>query len=245
MGRTYADGGNGFDMGILKRLKQRIDRLGAATDSALAFIEEHKAFEAAIPVGHSVEPLWRIRVQVLTEPQADGERMRLRAHIQTNFASALRPALRGQTSESASDALTLTDARGSRGKRLAARAGALAQRTAQRALAVPVVGLLVEPLLKLDLNTWIEVQASTASLDAGSHDLLPQADKLAALGIQPRRAGEQPVVENWAGEAPDGFAQVSMLQMDKRHLPPRLQQALGDAPFSLAAAIVNTAQQKP
>ncbi|HEY0975129.1 MAG TPA: hypothetical protein VGE57_11600 [Solimonas sp.] len=231
-------------MGILKRLKQRIDRLGEATDNALAFIDEHKAFEAAIPVGKGGEPLWRIRVQMLTEPQADGERVRLRAHIQTNFASALRPALRAESGAASDPMPALTDATAGRGKRLAARAGQLAQRTAQRALAVPVVGLLMEPLLRLDLNTWVEVQTSTASLDAGSHDLLPQADKLAALGIQPRRAGEQPVAESWAGEAPDGFAQVSVLQFDKRHLPIRLQQALGNAPFSLAAAIVNTAQQK-
>lgn len=231
-------------MGILKRLKDRIGALGEATDTALAFIEERKAFEAAIPVAGVSEPLWRIRVQMHTEPQADGERLRLRAHIQTNFASALRPALLAQPADR-DEAPALIDATASRGRRLAARAGQLAQRTARRALAAPVVGLLVEPLLKLDLNTWIEVQASTASLDAGAHDLLPQAERLARLGIQPRRAGEQPVVENWAGEAPDGFAQVSVLQLDKRHLPPRLQEALGTAPFSLAAAIVNTAQQKP
>ncbi len=229
-------------MGILKRLQTRISKLGAATDSALAFIEDRKAFEVAIPIGNSTEPLWRIRVQMLTEPQADGERVRLRAHIQTHFASALRPALLAHAAAQAAPALT--DLHASRGQRLAARAGQLAQRTAQRALAIPVVGLLMEPLLKLDLNTWIEIQASTASLDAGSHDLLPQADKLAALGIQPRRAGDQPMAESWAGEAPDGFAQVSVLQMEKRHLPPQLQRALGTAPFSLAAAMVNTAQQK-
>src|SRR3546814_20144255 len=89
---------------------------------------------------------------------------------------------------------------------------------------------MAEPLLQLDLNTWIEIQASTASLDRGSHGLLPQADRLNALGIHPKRAGDEPLAESWAGEAPDGYAQVSVLQIDKRHLPARLLLMLGERP---------------
>ena len=74
--------------------------------------------------------------------------------------------------------------------------------------------------------------------------VLSRGLRLAAMGIVPRRAADQPVAESWAGESPQGFAQVSVLQMDKRHLPERLAQLLGERPFSLAAAIVNTAQQK-
>lgn len=231
-------------MGILKRLKTRIGKLGAVADDAIAFIEDRRSFEATVPLPGSQVPLWRIRVQMHSEPQADGERTWLRAHIQTNLASALRPALRGDAA-SERPALSGGDGDAGYGRRLATRAGQLAQRTAQRALAVPGIGLLVEPLLRVDLNTWVEVQASTASLDAGSRDLLPQAERLAALGIRPQPVRDQPVAQSWAGEAPDGFAQVSLVQMEKRHLPPRLQQALGDAPFALAAAVINTAQQKP
>lgn len=229
-------------MGILKRLGSRISQLNqslAPSDSGSA---EAIAFEASVPLGAASEPLWRLRVQMVTEPHADGDRLRLRAHIQTNLASSLRVAL--QAPDGAASPTALGDGRSRRGQRLALRAGQLVQRTAQRALTVPLVGLVVEPLLRLDLNTWIEVQASTASLDAGAHELLPQADRLAALGIQPRRVTDQPVAESWAGEAPDGFAQVSVLQMDKRHLPQRVREALGSTPFSLAAAVVNTAQQK-
>ena len=118
------------------------------------------------------------------------------------------------------------------------------QAVAQRALRVPLVRRIAEPLLQIDFNTWIEIQASTASLDAGSHGLLPQAERLQALGIRPKRAGDQPLAESWAGEAPDGFAQVSVLQIDKRHLPAQLVKLLGDQSFGLAATIVNTAQQK-
>lgn len=223
-------------MGILKRLKNRIGSLATAPSPAVSGTETF-AFEAALPLGNGSAPLWRVQLQMVSEPQADGERVRLRAHIQTNFASALRPALRAVPEHAALP-------HPGQPPPLAVRAGQLVQRSAQRALATPLVGRLMEPLLRLDLNTWIEVQTSSASLDAGAHDLLPQSQRLAALGIQPRRAGDQPVAESWAGEAADGFAQVSVLQMDKRHLPSQLQQMLGDQPFSLAAAIVNTAQQK-
>ncbi len=202
--------------------------------------EERLSFAAELPIGQP-QPLWRLQLQVLTEPQADGERMRLRAHLQTNFASALRPAL----------AATPADARPAPGRapaarslRLAQRAGGLVQHVAARALAVPGVRTVAEPLLRLDLNTWVEIHASTASLARGSHQLLPQAERLAALGIVPTPASERPAAESWSGEVADGFVQVSVLQLDKRHLPARLQRTLAARAFSLAAAIVNTAQQK-
>lgn len=227
---------------MLKRIRRRIS--GAKTRRALAAsetpIEERLAFTAELPVGQS-QPLWRVQLQLVNEPQADGERMRLRAHIQTNFASALRPALQAARPGGERPALSTA---GGTALTLAQRAGGLMQRAAARALEVPAVRALAEPLLQLDINTWVEIQASTASLAEGSHQLLPQADKLAAMGIVPRRTTDQPVAESWAGESPQGFAQVSVLQVDKRHLPERLAQMLGDRPFSLAAAIVNTAQQK-
>ena len=39
--------------------------------------------------------------------------------------------------------------------------------------------------------------------------------------------------------------QVSVVQVDKKHLPQRLVEMLGDTPFHLAAAIVNTVEEKP
>jgi hypothetical protein len=195
---------------------------------------ERYTLSAEVPLGEGQAPLWRIDVQVLSEPQADGEKLRLRAHLQTNLASALKPAL-GQRAPSSHAAGTLT---------LAQRAGSLVQRTAARALQVPIVRALAEPLLQLDFNTWIEIDASTASLDSGSRDLLPQSERLAALGIRPVSGGDAPVAQNWAGQAPNGFAQVSVLQMDKRHLPPRLAALLAGRPFALAAAIVNTVEEK-
>lgn len=200
------------------------------------------SFAAEIPLAGSDTPLWRIKLQIASEPHGDGEKIRLRAHIQSNFASALRPAL------TASQVSQRALAAPSRVLKVTQRAGALAQRAAARAIRLPLLRTLAEPLLEHDLNTWIEINASTASLDRSSRELLPQSDKLAALGIHPasktRGPADGPLMENWAGEAPGGFAQVSLLQIDKQHLPPRLVKSLGEKPFALAAAIVNTVDRR-
>lgn len=203
---------------------------------------DHLTLAAEIPIGQD-QPLWRVQLQMITEPHADGERLRLRAHVQTNFASALRPALQA-ANPSRIERPALSHGSKNTALTLAQRAGGLAQRMTAQALKIPAIRTMAEPLLKLDLNTWIEIQASTASLAEGSHDLLPQQDKLAALGIRPKRAEDQPMAESWAGEVGDGFAQVSVLQIDKKHLPASLRKSLGTQAFSLAAAIVNTAQQR-
>ena len=207
--------------------------------SPLPAERENFAFAAEIPLGERA-PLWKLQLQIDSTPQADGEHTRLRAHLQTNFASALRPAL----ARARDDRAALSHADAPRALRIAERAGHAVQNATRRALEVPLVRRLAEPLLQLDFNTWIEIRASTASLDAGSHSLLPQAERLEALGIRPKQAGDEPLAESWAGEAPDGFAQVSVLQLDRRHLPARLLRLLGERPFGLAATIVNTAQQK-
>lgn len=221
-------------MSMINRIRRGVAALRELRGTPLPAGEpELMAFSAAIPIGPGGAPLWQIDLQITTEPHADGERLRLRARIQTNLASALRPALGAAAPLSDGRALTLAE-----------RTGSLVQRTATRVLNLPAIRAFAEPLLSNDFNTWIEVQASTASLDGGAGELLPQSDKLAALGIQPKRAGDQPIAETWSGQAADGFAQVSLLQIDKRHLPPRLAKRLGDKPFQLAAAIINTAQQK-
>lgn len=229
---------------IRKNLRRRVAQWAGDHAAPGANAEEHLSFAAELPVGQH-QPLLRVQLQLVTEPQADGERLRLRAHIQTNFASALRPALSAGATPPERPALAADGSRAlSLSERSAAVVGGALQRAARRALEVPAIRALSEPLLQLDLNSFVEIQASTASLADGSHHLLPQADKLRALGIVPRRSTDAPVAETWSGEAADGFAQVSVLQIDKRHLPQRLAELLGDKPFSLAAAIVNTAQQK-
>jgi hypothetical protein len=230
-------------MGILNR------RTKSRSSAPVAVTADDFSFAAEIPVGEQ-QPLWSLRVQMHSEPQADGERAQLRAHFQTNLASALRPALahgaadRAHRTSDAQRALPGEAAARRLSLRLTERAGYAAQRMAQRALRVPLLRRLAEPLLQLDFNTWIEIQASTASLDRGTRSLLPQSERLDALGIRPSPAGAEAVAESWAREAADGFAQVSVLQIEKRHLPARLLRLLGNRPFGLAATIVNTAQKK-
>lgn len=221
-------------MSILKRLRERLGATSADLRDPDDPGTDRIALSAEIP-GNDGAPLWKIDVQVLTEPHGDGDKMRIRAHVQTNFASALRPSI-GKKHD---DERAIGS--GSRALTRAERVGALAQRAAARALRTPVIRAFAEPLLRHDFNTWIEVQASTASLDKGARDLVPAQDQLARLGIRPKNEGP---IETWAGEAPGGFAQVSLLQLDKQHLPPRLAKSLGGKPFSMAAAIVNVVEEK-
>src|SRR3546814_13705050 len=75
-------------------------------------------------------------VQVHSTPQADGEHTRLRAHVQTNLASVLRPALNSTASTSRA---ALAHDGAPRALRLAERAGHAAQTIAQRALNIPLL----------------------------------------------------------------------------------------------------------
>lgn len=218
-------------MGIINRLRKNLETLGWGAAPASPTGIEEMSFSAEIPASPGGAPLWRVQLQVVSEPQVDGERLRLRAHFQTNFASALKTALNAPAAPvetSGGTALTLAE-----------RTGALAQ----RALTHPLVQRIAAPLLKHDFNTWIDMQTSTASLDDGAHALLPQSDKLTAMGIAPRK-GDGPVAESWSGQSPTGFAQVSILQMDKRHLPPQVASLLQGKPFHMTATIVNTVEEK-
>ena len=59
-----------------------------------------------------------------------------------------------------------------------------------------------------------------------------------------RPGSDAPVVESWSGQAGNGFAQVSMLQVDKNHLPPQLASLLQGKPFHMTATVINTVEEK-
>jgi hypothetical protein len=201
----------------------------------LAAHGDWQRFSAEIP-GADGEALLRIDLQLLETPQANGEKIHLRARIQTRLGSQLRPLLGAAPQEPATPGRALSPVQ---------RAGRLAQRLARRALAVPAVRRLAEPLLDYELTTHLDLTASTAALDGGSRDLMPDRDKLAALGIHPVASSDQPMAESWAGHAPDGgLARFTLLRLEKRHLPPALAEWLGDRPFALAAAVLNTAHKR-
>lgn len=228
-------------MSLIDRLRTRLDELAVASLSGLGAGDDRLSFSAEVPAG-VFGSILKVDVSMDSEPHGDGERVRLRAHVQTNFASVLRPMLaapppppkakqrRGKKSESRALATT-------------AFLGQVASRGMRRAFSNPIVQRLAEPLMRHDINSWIEVTASTASLDGGAHSLIPQNEKLASLGIRPAKH-DGPHVESWSGITPQGNAQVSTLQLDKKSLPKRLQKRLGDQPFHLAAMMVNTIEEK-
>jgi len=217
---------------ILNRLRGAGSRSGAVQRAD----SENFALSLEVPGLRPGKPLWRLNLELQTEPQGDGERLRLRAHWQANFASALGPAL---TAEAAPQR--------SQEKLPAERVG----QWLRRRLDNPLLRAVSEPLLRHDFNSWLELRASTADLAEGAGGLLPESERLKALGIEPKfgdTAQRAPLAQTWAGstEGPrPGFAQVSLLQFDKRHLPAALAALLGTRPFQLAAALVNVIEEDP
>jgi hypothetical protein len=220
------------------------DRSRRRLTDSLPAVGEHHAFTAEIPGTTPGQPAWRLRIEMITEAQGDGERLRLRAHLHSRLGEVLSslPAGRQQQTAIGSDR---ADAAASAGTALTP-AYRLAARGLRLALTVPMVRRLAEPLLSHDFDTWVELRASTADLADGAAALLPEIDQLKSLGIVPP-AGDGPLAQSWAGPANHsgrpGFAQVSLLRFDRRHLPAALATLLGGRPFSLAAAIVNLVEE--
>lgn len=232
-------------MSILDRMRSRLEDLAASTLPALTTPgEDRLSFSAEIPAG-VFGSILKLKVSVENETHGDGERVRMRAHVQTNFASVLRPMLAAPPPPPKKRGRN----KGKNGSMALAPIGLFGQMTQRaqsglrRALANPTVQRMAESVLKNDINTWIEITASTASLDRGAHDLMPKSEKLESLGIRPARR-DGPHMESWAGVTPTGTAQVSTLQLDKNSLPEGLKKRLGDQPFSLAAMIVSTIDEK-
>lgn len=204
-------------------------------------------FGAEIP-GGAHGPLWKIQVEALTEPApGGGERLRLRAHVQTNLASVVRPALAALGERTLARLPAPATQAGAALAPLAQQAGRWlgewAQQGAQRV--APRLSRWAAPLLRHDLNTWFELHASTAPLVHGAKALLPHAEKLSQLGITPDLGPNAPAMQAWQGRIGDEAAQVSLLRMDDRQLPDHLRAQLGGTPFQIAAAIVNVVSRKP
>jgi hypothetical protein len=174
---------------------------------------EAVAFAAEIP--GSAGPLCEMRVEAQSEPEADGERVHFRMHLR-------RPPAGHRPGKVAA---------------LPARVG----RWIERRLASRLVQALAAPLIDRDINTWVEVRASSAALDDGSRALVPE--RLSALGVEPQPGKP---FQTWAGGlegARPGFAVLTLLQLDKDRLPSAVQQALGEKPFQLSATLVNVIEE--
>jgi hypothetical protein len=197
--------------------------------------EERIAFSAELPGADPARPLWRIGVEWAERNEGDGERLRLRVHVRTTLAAAL-------TAGPQQHRLGAEETGGGLLPSLTRRIS----RAITRSLERPIVRQLATPLLQHDLNTWLDIQVSTAALDGGTRALLPAPEQLARLGIVPRKEGEAPVVESWTGSSGGrypGVAQVSLLRLAKEQLPAPLAALLGTRPFQFAAAMVNVIEE--
>ena len=177
------------------------------------------------------KPLWRLRVEMTAEPQGSGERVHMRAHMEANFADALALAA----------ARPVASEPGTRAGRMRRRTAESVVRIVQKVVDRPVVQRVGRALLLHNFNSWIDVRASTADLAFGARALIPETERLKGLGIEPQ-FGDGPLAQTWAGgDAAAGaeFAQVSLLQFEKRHLPAQFAALFGGNPFHFAGALVN------
>ncbi|HEU0195973.1 MAG TPA: hypothetical protein VFQ88_02000 [Nevskiaceae bacterium] len=196
----------------------------------------HTLLDAALPGGDG-QPLLRLQVEVETVPSGGGEETHLRVHLRSRFSEA---ALAAPVSRQ--DALA-QDRKAGAGRLPARRVAALVR----RGLSNQLTRRLARPLLGRDLNTWIDVRASTAPLLGGVRALMPRdVEKLQKIGVQ-LPAGDGPVARTWSGAisgsgARLGFAQFSLLRLDKRHLPAVLATLLGNKPFQMVATVAQVVE---
>lgn len=215
---------------------------GVSGDEEAASPFDQQRITAEIP-GPDGTSLIKFELYSEVSPEADGEHLHLRARLQTNFASALRPMLsRPMASHKA-----LRHEGTGRALRVADRVSAGVQNVAQRALQIPLVRNVAASVMAHDVNTYIDLEATTASLIDGSKALAHRAAKpaLQRLGIVPDESPNAPPLQSWAGELDDGFAQVSLLRLDERHFSDALKQVLGGRALKIAATMVNTVERPP
>lgn len=219
-------------MHILSRLRRRSSprQPQAQQTQVCAAPAATYRFAAEIP-GFQGRPACRVDLQMLVEPHHDGQRLRLRTHLQANLASALRPALEAAFGARAAEQQSQATRQG------------LTRRAAYRLLGSGgQLRRFAEPLLRHDLNSWVDVHASSASLDTGAAALLPAPEQLAKLGIRPTPASAPAFAENWEGQSGNSYLQVSILQINRNAVlfspwPRRM-------PLQVAAAIVSTLDEK-
>jgi hypothetical protein len=215
---------------------QRLRR--AVTPEPLPPGELH-SFTAEIPGASPDRPAWRLKIEMVSEAQGDGERLRIRAHLQSHLAEALATIGRGTAADPA--ALGRDGDDPAKASSTSTPALRLAGSGLRLALSMPGVRQLAAPLLRHNLDSWMELRASTADLVDGAAALMPETDALRRLGIE-LPAGDSPLAQSWAGAAPGpgrGIAQITLLRFDRRHLPVALTALLQGRPFSVAGAIVN------
>lgn len=203
---------------------------GAALPGTLDNHPKSAAFELQLPNPFGGEPLYRAHITLTTTHGAHGDSVRLQAHLN----GCLRMPSQTHQSDGQRAALPAPAAAGT----------SLARRGRRAAGGVVRFGLsrlprsLVAPLLQQRLQTWINIQASSAPLAAGAGAFIPE--KLRGLMREvPRPAAGAPRIAGWMGhiDGPHpGVAQFTCLQIDQTDLPAELR----GQPFNLSASVAST-----
>lgn len=187
---------------IRTRLRARAGRHGDAPRNRDARLQ------LRLPNPFGGRPWLSATVAFATAPHARGETLRLRAHVDS--------------------CLRLPDAEGtpSLGHGPAARRSLAA--SGRRAAASLVRGVLsrlpaerLAPITARRRRSWIDVQFSTAPLDAGAEALTPEPLRRVYGGGLPRLGAGEPRVGFWSGPAggpAGGLARLVLLQFDERDL---------------------------
>lgn len=227
---------------IINRLRETLGRALGQQFEALAGRamdlagQDSFSLSAELPGLTADAPLLKLKLEMLSEELGEGGRFRLRAHVQANMATALTPL---PAPSKARDAIG--------GPSTLAQPAAGVGRLLRLGLKVPAIRRAATPFIRHDINTWIDIRASTADLVDGARALLPESAQLQALGIDTTMPADGPMAQTWAGATgglTPGFAQVSLVQLDKRHLPKAMSALLGNQPFQFVAAVVNVAEEK-
>lgn len=207
---------------------------GAALPNTVDNTPKSAAFEFHLPNPFGGEPLYRAQISLTTTRGAHGETVRLQAHMNgclhmpqqvthADHTNAQRAALAAPVTAGGSELVR-------RGRQAA---GGVARYGLSR-----LPARVIAPLLQRRLQTWIDIQASSAPLAAGADALIPE--KLRGLMRNlPRPVAGAPRIAGWMGDIDGphpGVAQFTCLQMDQTDLPPELR----GKPFNLSASVAST-----
>lgn len=175
--------------------------------------DEDAHFTLRLPARNAQDGDWlSFDCAVSTREDAYGEHVHLRTHLRADFSRFLPQS----TPTPQADRLLSHDNMGAQsttGKALAqitSRAGKLVD----RALRIGPVQRALAPLADQRVESWMDIQGTTAPRDKDSREMLP--DGLAKLGVVPAEDG--PPIQSWAAPTPNGMAQITTMHLDERHL---------------------------
>lgn len=215
---------------ITRRLGRRAARADAGSRAGARARDAR--LQLSLPNPYGGAPWVTATLALSSVPRGQGETLRLRAHVDGCLQGAGRSCGTRVLPDAADRAPSLLH----RGRGVAA---ALAR------------GVLVRmPSRRLPDHRWrgwLDVQVSTAPLDAGADALMPEPLRRIYQGGLPRAGRGEPRIGVWAGPAggaAGGIARLAVLQLDERDLG-RTRSTHGSAGFNLSISLAQVVEPRP